>query len=109
MQFDNVLSCALQVHPWWCQVCAVRHNAGDTVRVMASEARARAVSEARTDRAQEHHVQRLDKLAQDHFETVVDDDTGEETKCVRNADLSLVATHAIYPQVASTSDLRAFR
>lgn len=57
-------------------------HAGDTVRVMASEARARAVSDARSDRARQQYLQRLENLAQDHFEITTDEETGEETKCV---------------------------
>ena len=56
-------------------------RAGDMVRVVASEARARAVSEARSVRTKDSHFRRLARLAQDHYDTITDPDTGEETQC----------------------------
>ena len=61
-------------------------HAGDVLRVTASEARSRAVSEARAERAQQRHHRRLEELAQDHYEMVVDEATGEQTKCVLHMD-----------------------
>lgn len=56
-------------------------RAGDMVRVVASEARARAVSEARAVRTKDSHFQRLARLAEDHYDTTTDPETGEETQC----------------------------
>ena len=56
-------------------------HAGDMLRVVASEARARAMSEARTARSHARHHERMEQLAADHFETVTDEATGESKQC----------------------------
>jgi hypothetical protein len=57
-------------------------RAGDHVRVMSSESSARNVSNARSQRTKEKHFSRLAELAKDHFDSVVDEATGETKRCV---------------------------
>lgn len=56
-------------------------RAGDPLRVTDSEVRARAVAAARSERGQVQHFERLEALGRDHFDDVVDPDTGEATRC----------------------------
>jgi hypothetical protein len=56
-------------------------HAGDQMRVVTSERRAKAVAEARRVRSQERYFERLAELTKDHFDEVVDEATGEVKQC----------------------------
>jgi hypothetical protein len=57
-------------------------RAGDQLRVVTTDLRAKAVSEARSVRSQERYFARLAELAKDHFDEVLDEKTGETKQCV---------------------------
>ena len=51
-------------------------HAGDSLRVMASEERAKDLSEARTTRYKTHHHKRIEELAKDHYDVSEHPETG---------------------------------
>ena len=55
-------------------------HAGDVLRATSSESRARDIAEARAARAQTRHHDAMEKLSQDHFDTVVDEEAGTTKK-----------------------------
>jgi NAD(P)H-dependent FMN reductase len=57
-------------------------RAGDQLRVVTTDLRAKAVSDARSVRSQERYFARLAELAKDHFDEVLDETTGETKQCV---------------------------